>query len=46
MSFLQIEETLQSGVAGVAVSRFRERRGAQAPRVAERSEAEARESAL
>jgi len=43
MSFPQSEETLQSGVAGVAVSRTRERRGAQVPRVAPRSGAEEHE---
>ena len=46
MFSLQSEETSPSGAAGVAVSRFRERRGAQAPRVAPRSGAEERESAL
>jgi hypothetical protein len=46
MSFLQSEETLSSGAAGVAVARFRKRRGAQAPRVAPRSGAEESESAL
>jgi len=40
MSFLQSEETLQSGVAGVAGSRSGERRGAQVTRVAPRSGAE------
>jgi hypothetical protein len=36
MSFPQNEETSSSGAAGIAVSRFRERRGAQVPRVAPR----------
>ena len=40
------EERCRAGRVGVPASRFRERRGAQVPRVAERSEAEESESAL
>ena len=43
-SHLPSEERCRAGRVGVPVSRFRERRGAQAPRVAERSEAEEREA--